>query len=85
MPEYIFNERDKAEFNRLRRKIDSLRGPNVKNTHETISIGPAAGMRRVVQSVDDAQGEFIYSEWVVVAQNRMGARMDRACPLIPNA
>jgi hypothetical protein len=30
-------------------------------------------------------GEFIYMEPVVVAQNTYGWRMDRACPLIPNA
>lgn len=33
----------------------------------------------------DSNGEFIYQIRTVVAQNRDGYSMDRACPLIPNA
>lgn len=50
---------------------------NPPNVHFVI-VGAGAGDNLLA-------GEFIYSEIVTVAQNHLGARMDRSCPLIPNS
>jgi hypothetical protein len=38
LTQYVFTEADKREFNRLRKKIDSIKGPGVVNTPTAIYV-----------------------------------------------
>ena len=40
---YLFDENDRREFLRMKRKLDSIRGPGVVNSPDAIFIGPPSG------------------------------------------
>lgn len=60
---YLFSERDRAEFERIRRKIDSIRGPGVTNMPDAISIAiVATATRRTGEAGGDARlpvGQYV--------------------------
>jgi hypothetical protein len=50
---YAFTESDRAEFNRIRRKVDGIRGAGIKNAHTDISFAPPPTQRRVAAEAPD--------------------------------
>lgn len=58
MAGYVFSDHDKSEWNRIRRKVDSIRGPGVVNSPDSITISSAGG------SVNQS-GEWEF-KWVLV-------------------
>jgi hypothetical protein len=69
---YVFTERDKAEFNRIRRKIDSIRGPGVTNGPDAIAIfvPQASGGVTVAPKVELPIGQYPGMVWITVANNQ---------------
>lgn len=70
--QYVLSERDKQEFNRVRRKIDSIRGPGVVNGPDSIAIMPptssGGGTTQRPQSLPI--GQFPGMVWITVANNQ---------------
>jgi hypothetical protein len=67
---YIFTEDDRREFNRMRHKLDTLAGPNVRNTPSNICIGSPA----VNSPLINAQGATCFEVISLLAPVTSGAQ-----------
>jgi hypothetical protein len=71
---YALTQRDKDEFNRIIRKVDSIRGAGVVNNPNNISINSTAPKRQRGSTSDDLPTpQYQYMVIGAISQNQLGA------------
>jgi hypothetical protein len=78
---YVVDETFIADHERLRRKVDTMRGDGVRNSQDTIIISAAPQRRQAPgASAGLPTGEFQYMVYQMVAQDQGGWDFVRAHP-----
>lgn len=82
----LIDEFSARELRRMQRKLDGVRGPNVKNSPNDITIGPTRTPPKNVNPTRPQQTlpvpEYVYMSLQAVAQNVLGADFERLHPMI---